>query len=73
MFFDLSWKTLTMGTNEPEFSSLLLNALIKTKMGRSMKMHVHTILEICEDCKDASTKNSESDRSRANLPVFALF
>ena len=78
--FVFKWYVV-MGTDQPDYSNTDRRCSVINKVKNDEKMGVSYCgggasgYGLCtyKKCEDENLANSESERSRANLPVFALF
>ena len=80
--FAFKWEVGGMGVHQPDYSdenkrcSVIFNALNDEKMRSYYCGGMVSAYGLCityQKCEDEDAANSESERSRANLPVFTLF
>ena len=79
--FVFRWMADTMAGGHPNYSDKDIRCtIVKDESGEVMMStfcsggaNAHGLCKTYEKCEDENSANSESERSRANLPVFALF
>ena len=78
--FAFKWTTNREGQDHPDYSdtSNRCSMIIKRENAEVMvssycQYNLYGLCKTYQECEDENSANSESERSRANLPVFALF